>query len=174
MVQQLGLESKVDIINGTLGKAFGCHGGYIASAAELIDAVRSVSSGFIFTTSLPPVVCAGATASIKFLRDETGQVLREKHQSMVYQTKQALRAAHIEILENQTHIVPVMVRDPKKCKKISDHLLYEHDTYIQPINYPTVPEGSERLRIAPTPNHNQVMIDTLIKGLITGFTKYKD
>jgi len=92
----------------------------------------------------------------------------------VYKTKQALRAAHIEILENQTHIVPVMVRNPKKCKAISDHLLYEHDTYIQPINYPTVPEGSERLRIAPTPNHNQVMIDVLIKGLQSGFTKYNN
>jgi 5-aminolevulinate synthase len=172
MVQQHGLESRIDIINGTLGKAFGCHGGYIAAAAELIDAVRSVSSGFIFTTSLPPVVCAGATASIKFLRDETGEVMRENHQRMVAQTKQALRDAKIEIMENHTHIVPVMVRDPKICKSISDHLLYEHDSYIQPINYPTVPEGTERLRIAPTPNHTVDMIIQLVKGLTTGFTKY--
>jgi 5-aminolevulinate synthase len=172
MVQQLGLESKVDIINGTLGKAFGCHGGYIAAAAELIDAVRSVSSGFIFTTSLPPVVCAGATASIKLLRDETGQVMRENHQRMVSMTKHALNEAKIEIMENSTHIVPVMVRDPKICKAISDHLLYEHDAYIQPINYPTVPEGTERLRIAPTPNHTPDMIVQLVKGLTAGFAKY--
>jgi len=117
-------------------------------------------------------VCAGATASIKFLRDETGQVMRENHQRIVAQTKQALRDAKIEIMENHTHIVPVMVRDPKICKSISDHLLYEHDSYIQPINYPTVPEGTERLRIAPTPNHTADMITQLVKGLITGFTKY--
>jgi len=172
MVQQLGLESRVDIINGTLGKAFGCHGGYVASAAELIDAVRSVSSGFIFTTSLPPVICAGATASIKFLRDETGVTLREQHQTVVYQTKKALRSAGIEILENHTHIVPVMVRDAKQCKAISDHLLYEHDAYIQPINYPTVPVGTERLRLAPTPNHTADMINHLIKGLQSGINKY--
>jgi 5-aminolevulinate synthase len=162
----------VDIINGTLGKAFGCHGGYVASAAELIDAVRSVSSGFIFTTSLPPVICAGATASIKFLRDETGVTLREQHQTVVYQTKKALRSAGIEILENHTHIVPVMVRDAKQCKAISDHLLYEHDAYIQPINYPTVPVGTERLRLAPTPNHTADMINHLIKGLQSGINKY--
>jgi len=172
IVGQMGLHDRVDIINGTLGKAFGAQGGYIAAPSEFIDAIRSISSGFIFTTSLPPVICAGATAAIRYLRDETGVVLREKHQTVVRMVKTALAGAGLDVMFNPTHIVPVMVRDPVKCKMISDFLLYEYDSYIQPINYPTVPEGTERLRIAPTPNHSADMIERLVKGMVAGFDKY--
>jgi len=172
IVGQMGLHDRVDIINGTLGKAFGAQGGYIAAPFEFIDAIRSISSGFIFTTSLPPVICAGATAAIRYLRDETGVVLREKHQTVVRMVKTALAGAGLDVMFNSTHIVPVMVRDPVKCKMISDFLLYEYDSYIQPINYPTVPEGTERLRIAPTPNHSADMIERLVKGMVAGFDKY--
>ena len=157
-------EDRVDIINGTLGKAFGITGGYIAGDAAVIDAIRSVASGFIFTTSLSPVLCAGALASIKYLRDHNE--LREQHQERAATLTSMLRDRGMEIHESAcTHIVPVMVRDAFKCKAMSDTLLNDYGIYLQPINYPTVAEGSERLRIAPTPFHTDGMMSDLVDAL---------
>ncbi len=157
-------EDRVDIINGTLGKAFGCQGGYIAGNGTVIDAIRSVASGFIFTTSMSPVLCAGALASIKYLKDHNE--LRDQHQLAARKLKKKLARHDIEVLEDAcTHIVPVMIRDAVKCKQFSDELLNEHGIYIQPINYPTVEVGTERLRIAPTPLHTDAMMSDLAVAL---------
>ena len=164
-LEKLGLQDKVDFINGTLGKAFGCQGGYIAGDDVAIDAIRSVASGFIFTTSLSPVICAGALSSIKYLRSEHGIELREQHQNRARRLKKTLRSKHINMIENETHIVPVLVRDAKKCKQLSDKLLNDHNIYVQPINYPTVDVGTERLRFAPTPMHSNAMISDLAERL---------
>lgn len=162
--QKLGLSHRVDILNGTLGKAFGVQGGYIVGNTNIIDAVRCVASGFIFTTSTSPVICAGALASIRYLRDNPA--LREEHQKKAKQLKEMLIDADIPVHENScTHIVPVMVNDAFKCKEASDRLLNEFGIYIQPINSPTVPQGTERLRIAPTPYHDEVMMIQLIEAL---------
>jgi 5-aminolevulinate synthase len=164
-LEKLGIQDRVDIVNGTLGKAFGVTGGYIAGEGDVIDAIRSVASGFIFTTSLSPVLCAGALASIKFLRDHNE--LREQHQVQANKLKNTLLEAGVEVLDNAcTHIVPVMIRDAKRCKAISDRLLDEHGIYVQPINYPTVAEGQERLRFAPTPLHTDAMIDECVRAVI--------
>jgi len=164
-------ETRVDIINGTLGKAFGVQGGYITGDTVVIDAIRSVASGFIFTTSMSPVICAGALASIKYLSDH-GE-LRDQQQLQVKKLKYKLKRVGIEVLEDAcTHIIPVMVRDSKRCKAMSDELLSEHGIYIQPINYPTVPKGTERLRIAPTPFHTDAMISELVLALVDVFKKY--
>jgi len=164
-------ETRVDIINGTLGKAFGVQGGYITGDTVVIDAIRSVASGFIFTTSMSPVICAGALASIKYLSDH-GE-LRDQQQLQVKKLKYKLKRVGIEVLEDAcTHIIPVMVRDSKRCKAMSDELLSEHGIYIQPINYPTVPKGTERLRIAPTPFHTDSMISELVLALVDVFKKY--
>lgn len=153
-------EDRVDIINGTLGKAFGCQGGYIAGNGTVIDAIRSVASGFIFTTSMSPVLCAGALASIKYLKDHNE--LREAHQTVVRKLKKKLEREGIEIHPDAcTHIIPVMIRDAVKCKQLSDELLNEYGIYIQSINYPTVDVGTERLRIAPTPLHSDAMMSDL-------------
>ena len=169
-LQTIG-ETRVDIINGTLGKAFGVQGGYITGDKVVIDAIRSVASGFIFTTSMSPVICAGALASIKYLSDH-GE-LRDQQQLQVKKLKYKLNKVGIEVLEDAcTHIVPVMVRDSKRCKAMSDELLNEHGIYIQPINYPTVDQGTERLRIAPTPFHTDAMISDLVEALIKVFEKY--
>jgi 5-aminolevulinate synthase len=153
-------EDRVDIINGTLGKAFGCQGGYIAGNGTVIDAIRSVASGFIFTTSMSPVLCAGALASVKYLKDHNE--LREAHQTVVRKLKKKLEREGIEIHPNAcTHIIPVMIRDAVKCKQLSDELLNEYGIYIQSINYPTVAVGTERLRIAPTPLHSDAMMSDL-------------
>ncbi len=168
-LEKLGLQDRVDFVNGTLGKAFGCQGGYIAGDGVAIDAIRSVASGFIFTTSISPVICAGALAAIKYLRSENGIELRNKHQEIVKKLKIALHNNGIEVLENNTHIVPVMVNDPIKCKSISDKLIEHHNIYAQAINYPTVDMGTERLRFAPTPFHTDAMINDLadkLKGII--------
>jgi len=163
-LEKLGLQHQVDIVNGTLGKAFGVTGGYIAGDAVVIDTVRSVASGFIFTTSLSPVLCAGALASVKYLRDHPE--LRDKHQATTRKLKQLLHENNIEIHEEAcTHIVPVMIRDAFKCKEMSDTLLNDYGIYIQPINYPTVAEGTERLRIAPTPFHTDEMLENLVNAL---------
>jgi len=163
-LEKLGLQDRVDIVNGTLGKAFGVQGGYITGNSIVIDAIRSVASGFIFTTSMSPVLCAGALASIKYLKDHNE--LRIEHQTQALRTKDALSDAGIEVLENScTHIVPVMIRDPLLCKQYSDKLLNEHDIYVQPINWPTVDEGSERLRLAPTPLHSDAMISDMVDAL---------
>ena len=161
--QKVG-EDRIDIINGTLGKAFGVQGGYIAGDELVIDAIRSVSSGFIFTTSTSPVICSGALASIKYLKDHNE--LRISHQERASKLKQLLRDVDIEVLEDAcTHIVPVMVRDAKLCKKMSDMLLEDYNIYIQPINFPTVAVGQERLRIAPTPLHTDAMMHDLVDSL---------
>lgn len=163
--EKLGCSLKVDIINGTLGKAFGVQGGYIAGDGEVIDAIRSVASGFIFTTSTSPVICAGALAAIKYLKDHNH--LRVQHQERASKLKSMLAEVDIEVLDVAcTHIVPVMIRDAKRCKEYSDELLNEYGIYIQPINYPTVPEGTERLRIAPTPMHTDAMMSDLVEALV--------
>jgi 5-aminolevulinate synthase len=164
-LEKLGLQDRVDFVNGTLGKAFGCQGGYITGDDVAIDAIRSVASGFIFTTSLSPVICAGALSSIKYLRSEHGVELREQHQNRATRLKKILRHKDINIIENDTHIVPVVIGDPVRCKQASDTLLNDHNIYVQPINYPTVPEGTERLRFAPTPMHSNAMISDLAEKL---------
>ena len=164
-LEKIGLQDRVDIVSGSFSKAFGLHGGYIAGDKEIVDAIRSVSPGFIFTTSIPPVICAGALASVKYLKDEGGRELRSQHQEKAMELKSLLTDYNIEVYPNDTHLVPVMVRDPVKCKKISDTLLFYHDIYVQPINYPTVAKGTERLRFAPTPLHTDAMISDLADKL---------
>ena len=164
-LEKIGLQDRVDIVSGSFSKAFGLHGGYIAGDKEIVDAIRSVSPGFIFTTSIPPVICAGALASVKYLKDEGGRELRSQHQEKAMELKSLLTDYNIEVYPNDTHLVPVMVRDPVKCKKISDTLLFDHDIYVQPINYPTVAKGTERLRFAPTPLHTDAMISDLADKL---------
>lgn len=163
-IEKLGLQDRVDLINGTLGKAFGVQGGYISGDKDVIDAIRSVASGFIFTTSTSPVICAGAMASIKYLKDHNE--LRDAHQLAARKLKKKLERAGIEVLDDAcTHIVPIMVRDAVKCKHYSDELLNEFGIYIQPINYPTVAVGEERLRVAPTPLHTDAMMSELVAAL---------
>ncbi len=154
---------RIDVIEGTLAKAFGCLGGYIAAKANVIDAVRSYAPGFIFTTALPPGICAAATAAIRHLK--TSQWERDRHQDRAARVKSVLNAAGLPVMPSDTHIVPVLVGDPEKCKLASDLLLSEHGVYIQPINYPTVPRGLERLRITPSPYHDDALIDRLAEAL---------
>ena len=162
--QMLGLSHRIDILNGTLGKAFGVQGGYIAGNSNIIDAIRCVASGFIFTTSTSPIICAGALASIRYLRDNPH--LRDKQQERAIKLKHMLAEANIPVHKNAcTHIVPVMINDAFKCKEASDRLLNEFGIYIQPINSPTVQAGTERLRIAPTPYHDDVMMIQLVQAL---------
>jgi len=171
-LEQVG-ETRIDIINGTLGKAFGVQGGYIAGDGTVIDAIRSVASGFIFTTSTSPVICAGALASIKYLKDHNE--LREKHQERASTLTRMLSEVGIEVHRDAcTHIVPVMVRDAKLCKKMSDILLDDYGIYIQPINYPTVAVGEERLRIAPTPLHTDAMMYDLVEALRKTFKRVQE
>jgi 5-aminolevulinate synthase len=159
-----GVMERVDVLEGTLAKAFGCLGGYVAGSAALCDAVRSYAPGFIFTTALPPAICAAATAAIRHLKSSSFE--RERHQDRAARTKAVLSAAGLPVMANDTHIVPVFVGDPEKCKRASDLLLEEHGIYIQPINYPTVPRGTERLRITPTPYHEDALIDLLAEALV--------
>jgi 5-aminolevulinate synthase len=159
-----GAMGRIDVIEGTLAKAFGCLGGYIAGSTALIDAVRSYAPGFIFTTALPPSVCAAATAAIRHLKTSSWE--RERHQDRVARTKAVLASAALPVMASPTHIVPVYVGDPELCKAASDLLLAEHGIYIQPINYPTVPKGTERLRITPSPYHDDVLIDALAEALV--------
>ena len=166
-----GAASRIDVIEGTLAKAFGCLGGYIAGSSALIDTVRSYAPGFIFTTALPPAVCAAATAAIRHLK--TSQWERDRHQDRAACTKAVLTAARLPVMRSPTHIVPILVSDPELCKEASDHLLADHGIYIQPINYPTVPRGSERLRITPSPYHDEGLIDTLAEALVDVWQKLK-
>ena len=159
-----GVMARVDVIEGTLAKAFGCLGGYITGSAALIDAVRSYAPGFIFTTALPPPVCAAATAAIRHLKASCWE--RERHQDRAARVKAVLSAAGLPLMASDTHIVPVFVGDPEKCKAACDLLLEEHGIYIQPINYPTVPKGTERLRITPSPYHSDALIDGLAEALV--------
>ncbi|HEY7664212.1 MAG TPA: 5-aminolevulinate synthase [Xanthobacteraceae bacterium] len=162
--EQQGAMARVDVIEGTLAKAFGCLGGYIAASAALCDAVRSYAPGFIFTTALPPAICAAATAAIRHLKASSFE--RERHQERAARVKAVLEAAGLPVMPNDTHIVPVFVGEPEKCKRATDLLLAEHGVYIQPINYPTVPKGTERLRITPTPYHEDALIDALAEALV--------
>ena len=159
-----GVMDRIEVVEGTLAKAFGCLGGYIAGSSTLIDAVRSYAPGFIFTTALPPSVCAAATAAIRHLKVSNWE--RERHQERAARTKAVLTAATLPVMTSPTHIVPVFVGDPERCKQASDLLLTEHGIYIQPINYPTVPKGKERLRITPSPYHDDGLIDTLAEALV--------
>jgi 5-aminolevulinate synthase len=164
LAERDGLLDRIDVLEGTLAKAFGCIGGYIAGSSVLIDAVRSHSSGFIFTTALPPGVCAAATAAIRHLKTSSAE--RERHQKQAARLKSVLNAAALPVMPSDTHIVPILVGDAEKCKAASDLLLTEHRIYIQPINYPTVARGMERLRITPTPHHNNRLIDALAEALV--------
>ena len=163
-LEQLGLQDRVDIVNGTLGKAFGVQGGYIACDAIVADAIRSVAAGFIFTTSMSPVTCAGALAAIKYLKDHNE--IREKHQERARKLKHRLGVAGITVMDCATeHIVPVLVGDAKRAKAMSDALINDYNIYVQAIQAPTVDVGTERLRFAPTPFHDDGMIEDLIKAL---------
>jgi 5-aminolevulinate synthase len=165
VLEELGLQERVDIVNGTLGKAFGVQGGYIAGDSIVVDAIRSIAAGFIFSTSLSPVICAGALAAVKYLKDHNE--LREKHQERARKLKHRMVKAGIPVMESTTHIVPVLIGDAKRAKEISDILLNEYNIYAQAIQSPTVEVGAERLRFAPTPLHDDGMIEDLINALKT-------
>jgi len=159
-----GLMGEIDVIEGTLAKGYGSMGGYIAASAALVDAVRSYAPQFIFSTSIPPSVAASAVAAVRHLKESNTE--RERHQSMAKLVKHALHAAGLPVLENPSHIVPLMVRDAAKCKAASEMLLDRHEIYIQPINYPTVATGTERLRITPTPLHTEAHVARLVEALV--------
>jgi 5-aminolevulinate synthase len=162
--EQVGVMHKIDVIEGTLAKGFGTLGGYVAGDAALIDAIRGYAPSFIFTTALPPAVAAAACAAVRLLKARPD--MRDAHQRASAITKHALGAAGLPVLENSSHIVPVMVRDAQLCKAASDMLLERHHIYIQPINYPTVAKGSERLRITPTPRHSHAHIGNLVEAMV--------
>ncbi len=163
VAEREGLMDRITVIEGTLGKAFGVMGGYIAGSAAMCDFVRSFASGFIFTTALPPALAAGALASVRHLKESATE--RAAHQDRVAQVRRRLAAIGIPTLANPSHIIPVMVGDAHKCKRISDWLLEHHGIYVQPINYPTVPVGTERLRITPSPVHSAADVDRLVTAL---------
>ncbi|BCA59719.1 5-aminolevulinate synthase [Sphingomonas sp. HMP6] len=163
VAEREGLMDRIDVIEGTLGKAFGVMGGYIAASAALCDFVRSFASGFIFSTALPPAIAAGACASIRHLKTSSAE--RTQHQERVAHVRRRLDMMGIPTLDNPSHIIPIMVGDAHKCKMISDWLLEHHGIYVQPINYPTVPMGTERLRITPSPVHTDGDVDRLVTAL---------
>jgi 5-aminolevulinate synthase len=169
IAEREGLMDEVDIIQGTLAKAYGVIGGYIASRRVIVDMIRSVAPGFIFTTSQPPAIAAGANASIRYLMESGAE--RAQHQANAKQLKSMLAEAGIPVLANETHIVPVMIGDPVLCKQASDILLEEYQMYVQPINYPTVRKGTERLRITPTPFHSPAMMEGLRDALVEIFAR---
>lgn len=160
-----GLLHKMDIISGTLGKAFGNIGGYIASTSNLIDVIRSYGAGFIFTTSLPPTVLAGALKAIEVLASDEGRTLRAVHQSNVRYLRDLLLRNGFPVEHTPSHIIPIKIGDPLKCSQISDLMIQEHGHYVQAINYPTVARGEEKLRLAPTPYHTPEMMDILVNDM---------
>ena len=163
VAEELGLMDRITLIEGTLGKAYGVMGGYITGSAALCDFIRSFASGFIFTTALPPAVASAAQASIKHLK--TSQIERAGQRRQVAQLRAKLDQAGIPHLDNPSHIIPVMIKDPVKCRMLSDYLMTEWGIYVQPINYPTVPKGTERLRFTPSPLHSEEDIDHLVRAL---------
>jgi 5-aminolevulinate synthase len=169
LAERDGVMHKVDIINGTLAKGFGIMGGYIAASADLCDAIRSYAPGFIFTTSLAPAIAAGAIASIRHLKASGAE--RERHQERVRTLKGRLTRAGLPVMDNPSHIVPILVGDPVLTKRITDALLERFAIYVQPINYPTVPRGTERLRLTPTPQHADADVDRLVAALSTLWTE---
>jgi 5-aminolevulinate synthase len=164
-----GVMHRVDVIEGTLGKAFGVVGGYLTGKRAVMDAVRSYAPGFIFTTALPPAIASAATASVRHLKASSAE--RERQQAQVAKVKRAFEAAGLPQLITDTHIVPVMVGDAEACKAASDMLLADHGIYIQPINYPTVPRGTERLRITPGPFHDDALVAQLASALSDVWTR---
>ena len=164
IAEREGAMHRIDVIEGTLGKAFGVMGGYLTGTRAVMDAIRSFAPGFIFTTALPPAVAAAATASIRHLKESATE--RQQQQRQVARTKAVLTGIGLPVLDTPTHIVPVMVGDAEACKAASDRLLSKHGIYIQPINYPTVPRGTERLRITPGPLHTDDHVDVLIQALV--------
>lgn len=165
--EEIGAMDRIDILQGTLGKGFGCFGGYFAAKAEIVDAVRCNAHGFIFTTAMPPPIAAAAVASIRHLK--TSQAERTGQRRQVAQAKRRLAELGIPVLDNPTHIVPVMIGDAALAKAASDMLLERHNIYVQPINYPTVPRGTERLRITPTPFHSDELIEVLAQAMVDVF-----
>jgi 5-aminolevulinate synthase len=158
-----GVMDRIDIVNGTLAKGFGVMGGYIAASQACCDAIRSYAPGFIFTTSLAPAIAAGALASIRHLKVSTAE--RERHQERTATLKARLAVAKLPVMDNPSHIVPVMVGDPVHCKAVTDTLMQRYRLYVQPINYPTVPRGTERMRFTPSPVHTDAQMDYLIQAL---------
>jgi 5-aminolevulinate synthase len=171
VAQREDAELRIDLIEGTLGKAFGVMGGYIAASASVVDAIRSYASGFIFTTALSPVLVAAALESVKVLR--RSNYLRVRHQERAARVKVRLDEAGLPVMPSASHIVPLWVGDPVQCKAVSDYLLAEHSIYVQPINYPTVPKGTERLRLTPTPLHSDADIDALTAALNDAWERLK-
>ncbi len=166
VAEATGDMSRIDIVEATLGKAFGVMGGYIAASKAIIDVVRSYASSFIFTTALPPTLLAGAKKSVQIIKSAEGQALRERHQERAAFLKDLLQSRGLPVLPSVSHIVPVMVGDARLCKKASDMLMQEHGIYVQPINYPTVPRGTERLRFTPSPFHSDADMHALADALV--------
>jgi len=163
VAQQRGLQDRIDFISGTLAKGFGVFGGYVAGSSVMMDAIRSFAPGFIFTSSFPPSVAAGAAASVAYLK--TSQRERQQHQERAAYVKHALRNANLPVLMSESHIVPLIVGDPRLCKAATDMLLDKFDVYVQPINYPTVPRGTERMRLTPGPLHSNSMVQHLVDSI---------
>ena len=161
--EMLNISNRIDIFNGTLAKAYGVIGGYIAASPRFVDAIRSYAPGFIFTSSLPPALAAAATKSVRLLKENTE--IRKKHQDIAKQLKLRFRGLGLPFDDHGSHIVPIHVGDPVKCKMISDRLLNDYGIYVQPINFPTVPRGTERLRFTPSPVHTQEMVDILVNAM---------
>jgi 5-aminolevulinate synthase len=169
VAEEMGVADQVDLIQGTLGKAVGCIGGYIAASAALCDFVRSYGSGFIFTTALPPAIAAGARRSVQILK--ASPELRRKHQERARRMKDQLASNGFPVMPSQSHIVPVLVGDAQRCKHLTDILLEDHGIYVQPINYPTVPRGTERLRLTPSPLHDDAAMQRFIEALTEAWAK---